>query len=92
MTMGPAPMIMMDLISVLFGIGQAPGMCYPGEKSTGIGFVCIAQIGVGLRGEDGGRNPDCGASGRGESWPERAGRHDRQSRNPKRGASATTTA
>jgi hypothetical protein len=54
-------MIMMDLISVLFGIGRASGMGYPGGKSTGIGFECIAQIGVGLRGEARARNPDCGA-------------------------------
>jgi hypothetical protein len=36
-------------------------MGYPGGKSTGIGFECIAQIGVGLRGEARARNPDCGA-------------------------------
>lgn len=59
MTIGPAPMIMMDLISVLFGM-TGPRHELSRQMSGGIGFECFAQIGVGLRGAARARNPDCG--------------------------------
>lgn len=57
MTMGPAPMIMMDLMSVLFGMG-GPRICEPGGAAPGSGFVNVAQIGEGLGEPAGRRNPD----------------------------------